>query len=494
MIRFLIIYFFILLYASCSPSLHQPQQKYPPSQLVSDYDLMVKVLKKTHPSLYWYTPKDSMEFYINSYRSRIKDSMKEQEFMWHVIAPMINKIRCGHTSVNVSKSYEKRLKNIKSLPSFPLYLKVWNDTMMVTANLNAQDTLFKRGTIIQSINGISKTQIIQEILDRLPEDGYAHNVNYIRMSSRFPAYHRAVFGLSKSYHIEYMDSSGQLRQTTIPVFDPLAKDSNQKNIIQKVKKKTVVTKNKISQKRSLSVDSTGLFALMNLNTFSTARLHSFMRQSFRQLRKKQIPNLIIDIRNNGGGHISNSTLLTRYLSDHPFKIADSCFALVNHLKPHTSLFRMGWGYGLQYKILSRQSKDNKYHIRHYERKWYYPKRRNHYKGQVYVIISGPTFSASTLFAHALKGQQNVKIIGEEAGGGWYGNNGVLLPTFKLPYTGLRIRMPLYRLVQYRHPTIKGTGLQPDIYVVPDYESIKKGLDKKMKVVLDMISQPTKANH
>jgi hypothetical protein len=80
--------------------------------------------------------------------------------------------------------------------------------MAVVANLDTTDRIFKRGTIIKSINKIPANKIINKMLLYLPEEGYAHNVNYIRISNNFPALHRNIFGLSKTYNVVYLDSIG----------------------------------------------------------------------------------------------------------------------------------------------------------------------------------------------------------------------------------------------------------------------------------------------
>jgi C-terminal processing protease CtpA/Prc len=105
---------------------------------------------------------------------------------------------------------------------------------------------------------------------------------------------------------------------------------------------------------------------------------------------------------------------------------------------------------------------------------------------VYVLTSGPTFSASTLFCNAVKGQQNVKLIGEETGGGWHGNSGILIPDITLPITKLRVRLPLFKIVQFNHVPKNGRGVMPDIYIPPTLEGVRKNEDRKMQTVKEMI--------
>ena len=86
----------------------------------------------------------------------------------------------------------------------------------------------------------------------------------------------------------------------------------------------------------------------------------------------------------------------------------------------------------------------------------------------------------------LKGQSNVTLVGEDTGGGWYGNSGIMIPDITLPNTRLRVRLPTFRLVQYHHISQKGTGVIPDVYSAPTVESTKKDIDRKMETVKRLI--------
>jgi C-terminal processing protease CtpA/Prc len=328
------------------------------------------------------------------------------------------------------------------------------------------------------------------MLDHLSEDGYAHNVNFIRISSNFPAMHNYVFGLSKEYNILYADTSGNILSVVIPIYVPgkdTTKLTKKPDSVVNTKKIEAPKIKKITSYRSLQIDSTAQFATMRLNTFSKGRLRSFFRKSFRTIRKNHIPNLIVDIRTNGGGNVSTSTLFTKYFSDTKFKVADSVFSKINNVKPYSKYFKGKWLNNLGFAFVAKKKTDGQFHLSRYERKYFKPKVKNHFNGHAYVLINGPTFSASCLFVNAIKGQRNVSIVGEESGGGWYGNNGIFIPEVKLPNTHIRVNMPLFRVVQYRHSNQnKGKGIWPDIYIPTSYEALKKGYDMKMKVVKEMI--------
>ncbi|MBW7892695.1 MAG: hypothetical protein H3C48_17050, partial [Chitinophagaceae bacterium] len=302
-----------------------PARKFSAEAIRKDYNVLRSLLEKYHPALYWYTPKDSMDYYFDRYYHAIDDSMTRQQFGFRILAPLTTRIRCGHTSFNYPKSYN-RLQQKRLSSSFPLYLKIWPDTMVVIKNLNSRDSVLTRGTIINRVNYRDVNQLTDTLFQFMPADGYAENINYIRLSAALPYYYQNILGLSDRYEIEYTDSSGELLTTEVPVFNPET-DSTAKAVLQKMKDErhaTLARKRKRDELRTFVIDSSGLYALMTINGFGEkGHLPSFYRKRFRQLRKLKIPNLVIDIRTNGGGKVNNYTALKRYIIDSSFKVIDT---------------------------------------------------------------------------------------------------------------------------------------------------------------------------
>ncbi|MEJ7625505.1 MAG: S41 family peptidase [Ferruginibacter sp.] len=472
----------IISFFSCSTSRnYSPVKKYPAAELKKDYTLLRNILESKHPSLYWYTSKDSMDRYFLRYYNAIGDSMTEQQFTWRILSPLIDKIHCGHTSVSMSKNYGKWARG-KRIPGFPLFVKLWKDTMAVTGSLTRKDSIFKRGTLITAINDVAVDSLTRILFNYLPEDGHANNLNYIRVSANLPFYHRNIFGLSKNYKVNYIDSTGKAKTAIIPLYTPPV-DSTKKDSTRRAAR--ISTQKKLNSYRSLVIDSSKKMAVLTLNTFTKGRLRKFFRQSFKRLEDQQVNNLVLDLRSNGGGRVGLSTLLTKYISRKPFKVADSLYAKTRSLAPYTRHIKGKFLNNLELIFISSKRKDGMYHIRHLENKVYKPKNRR-YNGNVYVLTNGPTFSAATLFSNAVKGQPGITLLGEETGGGWHGNNGIMIPDITLPHTKTRIRLPLFRLVQYNHVPKTGTGIIPDIYVGTSYDALLKGYDKKMQVVRGII--------
>ena len=483
----------LIIFSGCSVNRNYlADQKYAPVKLQSDYTLLRNILEAKHPSLYWYTPKDSMDYYFEQGYKSITDSMTELQFGWNILAPLLNKIHCGHTSFAMSKGWNKFIRN-KKIPSLPLFIKTWNDTIIVTGNLNLKDSVLKRGTMITAINGIENKQMIHQMFNYLPQDGYENNINNLRLSTGFPFYHRNIYGLYKRYSVNYIDSLGKEKKTFISWYNPggdslkKGKDSLIKIPKEHIKRKRFSRRERLENQRNLKVDEKESIATISLYTFSKAHLKSFFRRSFRTLDEQHISNLVLDIRGNGGGDIGNYVYLTRYIRNTSFKVADTSFAKAQSLAPYTKYIRSGFFTNLGMKLFTHK-KNDQYHFGFWERHLFKPKQNNHFDGNVFVLTNGFTFSASSLFCGAVKGQENVHIIGENTGGGWYGNSGIFIPEIILPNTKLKVRLPLFRIVQYDHVAMKGSGVLPDIRVEPTVSSIINNTDLKILKVYELIRE------
>jgi C-terminal processing protease CtpA/Prc len=482
---------FAALFSSCASSRQANytfNKKYGASELREEFSLLKKILEANHPSLYWYTTKDSLDKYFIDAINSIQDSLTESDYRKKV-ASVIEKIKCGHTFVRYSKAYTKEAFKYR-YPQFPLYLKVWDDSLVVLGSVIHNDSVFKRGTIVTSINGSKPKQILDAMFDVISTDGYNKTYKEQVVTNNFPAWYRNVYGADSIYHITYIDSNEHEAATVVSNFKPKRDTSTKKNPIVKISPEP--TRKQLRQmsllsKRSMGIDTGLNTAFIRLTTFSSGHLRNFFKKSFKTIEEQHIKNVVIDLRENGGGNVVLSNKLAKYLADRPFKIADT-LAAISRTFPYRQYIRPWYWYWFPMNFVAHKKKDGRIHFTYYEKHYFTPKKHLHFDGDVYILQGGLTFSASTMFTSILKGQKNVTVVGEESGGGYYGNTAMYLLDIILPVTKIRVELPMYRLVMDVKRDKDGRGIMPDILIKPSTEAIKQGIDLKIKAVRELIQQ------
>lgn len=479
--------------ASCGvgKNVFSSDKKYSPQQLEKDYTLYQNVLEEHHPGLYWYTSRDSMDYYFSWGKKQLKDSLTEPEFR-KVLNYVTAKIGCGHTTVRSSKKWSKYSDTARLGKMFPLSMKIWNDTMVVTQNLNRRDSILKRGTVITKINGKTSGEIADTLFKYISTDGYNRTHRYQTLSNRgyFGSLYTSVFGLSPKYTLEYLDAAQKPRQVTVPIYNPV-NDTINRNAIRPISSvpqpsRKERRRQELSNIRLLKVDSVNHTAMMDLASFGRGYgLKQFFRNSFRTLKQNDIGHLIIDVRSNGGGSITNSTNITRYLADKPFKICDSLYS-IRKKSPYQHYIQNHFWNKLFMTFFTKKRSDGNYHFGYFEKHFFNPKKNHHFNGKVYILTGGNSFSATTLFVSSVIKQDNVTVIGEETGGGAYGNSAWLIPDVTLPETGIRFRLPLFRLVVDKTVPKNGRGVQPEVEAKPTVEAIRRNADFKLDKALELI--------
>jgi C-terminal processing protease CtpA/Prc len=489
-----IVYIFLLASCGISKSSFSPDKKYSLQQVQKDYTVYEALLEEHHAGLYWYTSQDSMDHYFNWGKQHLKDSMTEPEFR-KVLTFVTAKINCGHTTVRPSKQWSKYSDTVRLGKLFPLSMKVWDEAMVVTANLNRRDSILKRGTIITAINSKPVSYLVDTMFKYISTDGYNKTHKYQSLSNRgyFGSLYTSLFGLSEKYTIDYKDNSGQAKTVTVPVYNPAADTADRRGTRPFVKappkpSKKEQRRQRLDASRLLKIDSVNHTAMMDLATFGKGYgLKKFFRNSFQALHDNKIGHLIIDVRSNGGGSVANSTMLSRYMASAPFKIADTLYATRKGGKYSGYIQNNFWN-KLFIALLTRKRKDGYYHFGYFERHYFKPKKNNHFDGKVYIVTGGNSFSATTLFASALIKQDNVTTVGEETGGGAYGNTAWLIPDATLPETGIRFRLPLFRLVMDKNIPKNGRGVQPEVSSLPSVDAIRRNADFKIETVMALIKE------
>ena len=488
----------VLLLAGCAGSRvaqYTPERTYTPELLHKDFHVLTDIMEADHPSLYWYTSPDSIHYYFAHADSSIQAPMTESAFR-NLVASTLAHIRCGHTGVRPSEMYEDYMTRHPA-PQFPFQVKILGvreqPSLALVFSPYVRDTTFRAGDVITAINGIPSATLIDSLRGFFSVDGYCYNFAYQRISGDFPLWYQSVFGRDSVYTVGVERPGIGGFTSPVRAYD-LQKDTSLAEALKIWEMGApfrMSKKDELEQLRSLRIDSSGKVAVLTIRTFDDGLRKDFIRQSFEILRREKIPNLVVDLRTNSGGQLSNAVLLAQYLKPSNFVFVDSVYATTRHISykrymDRTFLPQLGMTF------LTRKRADGYYHFTSLEGKRYHPLKRDHYNGHVYILTGGFTFSAASIFTANMKGTPDVTIVGEETGGGYYGNDGIYIPDITLPTTRLRVSIPLFRMIiNHRFPK-DGRGVLPDIEVVPTTADIRGAIDPKMRKVLELIGMPVTA--
>jgi C-terminal processing protease CtpA/Prc len=242
-----------------------------------------------------------------------------------------------------------------------------------------------------------------------------------------------------------------------------------------------------AESASLRFEDDGAIAILKISRFggtagTKARkpLGKFIDQAFGDIDAKKSAALILDLRNNGGGEDALGKLLLSHLVDEPFRYYDDLVvnAMEFSFKKHIS--NAG---GMPTRLFEKRP-DGKYRMIKHPNWGEQKPSQPVFPGKVYALINGGSFSTTCEFLSHLHARKRAVFIGEESGGGYYGNTsggGIRLAT---PNTKLVVGIPLmtyYLAVPGNHEA--NHGVVPDYPVHYSIDEVLVGKDKEIELAL-----------
>ena len=447
-------------------------KKYPPEALRADAAVLRDVVMAMHPVVGIYRNRAYYDSLFNAYILNIKDSLTEKQFRIN-LKQLIDYLHCGHTEIGLSKASLKAIIRTKQNYSPLVFLPVQNKVYVLASTQKKYDTLLKKGTEVLKINGIACDSMLPKIRRIISGDGYNISGKQHYAALGFNVYYPALFGRPDTFVVEAKLNNGQLKRISYPAFQ-----TKQFPPLPLGGRDTLFVKYKKAGMRYKYLDDKKSSMFLKIERFSHIKYKKAYRKIFRKLEKNQSKNLVIDLRNNGGGSLSNAYLLLRYLMD-----SAQSQTLKTRIKNYP--YKEYTGGNIWFKFTRMAFGLMGTHKHSGDTDLYTvplpPKQKHHFKGKVYLLINGGSFSASALVSAYLKYKQRAVFIGEETGGAMEGCNAGVTPYYVLPNTKVRLRMPAFRIVHDVSPLITGHGIMPDypleytikdIFAKKDLELIK----------------------
>lgn len=468
-----VIWIMILFLMICSFNEHSAgKQKFDPARVYSipelqeDFRAMRKEMEKKQPNLYLYNSKERMDFVFDSLYKGIDRSMTFYEFYFY-ITPLGSIIKDGHNIILPGEVVGKY--SDKHQGYFPLHITAVGDHLYSDMNCS-RDSSIADGVEILSINGKSAIEVKHEFLTRMVRDGYNETFPLWILNTYFRGFYGFLYGFPDNYSMVLTNTDGTTDSVNIAALpmDTIVK-------IRKEKYSARVASQKSKEGLSLRFVPKSSVAVMTIQSFDPKTLRKGTHQNFRreihkyfrQLDSAKTENLIIDVRNNGGGNPTFSRVLLQYLMGQPFRFASKTLQ-TRRINPGQRFSRIvncrapGFGKG-QFKPV-----------------------KHPYRGSVFVLINGGSFSATGEFASAMKRNNRGVFIGEETGGNHViGGGQVFNNKLTLPNTGIECIVGTEATILGDIAENDGHGTMPDYFVENSLNDIIANRDAVMEFALDL---------
>lgn len=472
----------VFIFSSCISSKKYNQkltQKHSPAQQKTDLAIIKTSLEEAHPGVFWYISKEKFNQEFDSLSNQLTDSLTSLEF-YRKAAPLVSSIKCGHTrlvypGLKYTKAQKDSLKNRGQLPLGLLDYFVSNDSLFIKKVNDADEKTLKAGMQILKINDESVDQIIKKEEKFFSSDGYNTTFYPQVLNKSFANYYYAAFPKADSVIFLIKDKDAAFSYTLKRHSEKKAKHQLSKEEQLKRKKlahekRVFVRKNRyrgvdesqqalLDFKVDTNVKSTAILTVKSF-AFPHNNFHRFFKESFKKIKEENIQHLILDLRNDGGGNLMSCNLLFRYLYNKPYQYTGRASMSIRYFSTvkYADHFLINSLRGI-FPLIFVKKDSLGYYSKLPTDKLKNPKKYN-YQGDLYVLINGYSFSATTLLAANLQEANRGIFIGEETGGGYNQCTAGSIPYINLPNTALKLRLPLKVIRPLHQRALYGRGVFP----------------------------------
>ncbi|MFT5860667.1 MAG: hypothetical protein ACI865_002781 [Flavobacteriaceae bacterium] len=441
------------------------QQTYTEQQVLDDIAFLESRLIRYHPNLYLYSKQDE----FNALSRGLKDVVQSETTAleaYRQISSYSQIIRDGHTSITPSKEVISGFHTDTAL--FPLRT-YWDGEFMHSIMDFGNEASIPDGSEILSINGIKVDKILQNMFNSLQHDG--DNMTYPTwiLNNFFTAYYYFYYGANDSFGVEYLPPHGEKKFILLPAICKVDRAKNRAHRYPKYSEQF-----KDEKKTGITLKETeNASAILTIKSFDNSILRKDYRQSFRrsirktisQLKKNETQTLIVDLRGNQGGHLTNGHFLLKRLMSHRYIMVE-CYTKVNKKCSHVANERNKPTHG---PILGIKK----------------PNKRR-FDGELYFLVDGGSFSCSGIVTHVIKAYDRGTIVGEETGGSAYSLVGSPNKRITLPNTGINVTIPRLQFILQDLTDTEKSGTHPDVVISPSFGDIMKDKDVVLDQVLEII--------
>ncbi|MFT6150836.1 MAG: C-terminal processing protease CtpA/Prc [Flavobacteriales bacterium] len=490
--------------------------KHSVAELHKDVDFTFKKIKKLQPSLYWFITEEKLELKINSVKKSITKPLTSKEFFF-VLSPLVSEIRQGHNSVGypMDKYEKEELKEYKKTTNKFGLLSFENIEGKVIINKVYDSIQTLKNSELLKIDNLEVSDLLDKYNGLRSSDGF--NTTFIerRKGIMLQSYYRIENPTLDSVTLRLSLNDSIFDTTFYRVKKPVEKKDSLKELeienlsdtakarIKKEKKKKRVFEtmrgfSKLTKQytRSYKFLEDSTVGYIKIRGFMNGPYQSLYDEFFAEIDTAGCSSIVIDLRDNLGGRLAEIHYLMKYLARGEFitmsdmesktRIPRTKSIWSSNNKPLMVLLKtiitpFLYTYEL---VTSKKINGIVYHKMNASK----PTEpfKNSFKGKIYVLINGNSFSASSIISTNLQGSERATIVGEETGGTFNGTVAGVFKPITLPNSKLHVQFGLGMIRAPYTESPDGFGVIPDFIILPTLEHRKKGIDTELEFVLKQI--------
>ncbi|MBK8809985.1 MAG: PDZ domain-containing protein [Acidobacteria bacterium] len=472
-----------------------------PKQLSDDFAILKRTLTSIHPGIYRYQTPESLELEFAAFESKLGAPMPESEFLV-LVSQFVGKLRCGHTYVNFYNQDAKlKARLFGGRTYLPFYFRIVDGRFIITANASSKNIAV--GSEILKINGVAVKEIIAKLLTVTKGDGKStlgHRIDSIGLSRNeaesyalFDWYFPLFFPIKDEiYDIEAKSFASKQNAN----FSILAMTKEERTA-EMAKRYGPTPTYDDGWKFEIRDGATAYLKIDNSITWrlKTIKFKEFLAAAFAELRAKKIPNLIIDVRGNGGGSMDIGFELARYLAPRVLGPYAESRRLVRNVAARPELAKYLDTYSDELKfaiqngipaLMYRKFDENYSEIVGRESYPAVEPYADRFDGKAFIIADASNASATFQFLDYVKRNRLATIVGQPTGGNRQGINGGNYFFLRLPNSKVEVDIPVY--FQAPLTTQPDESVIPDIIVQRSADDIGNRLDREFSAILAIVSK------
>ena len=361
-------------------------------QMLKDIQFLANKIEELHPDPYYYTTRENYTASLDHVISGLPDTMSITDF-YLSIWPLASSIKCSHTGLRLPPDLERKYHAKGKYLPIQLY---FTGTGVYFTGPNENNSAMEPGAEIQTINGMPIDELRNQIKPMLATEGKNMNAVLYQLNRKFYEYLAFIFQ-PDTFRITARNNN---QTETIPLVLPAK------------------TYEEATAMWNVSIDGQSEYSFHWLREINAGLLHiptfapkdmdnyfSFLDSTFTVIKEGQIGNLVIDLRDNAGGHPIFAAQLLSYLVSEDFTYFND-ENIMQELLP-------------LYQKMSPS-----------------PKR---FSGQIYVITNGGCLSTTGHFISLLKYHTTAVFVGDTPGSHFYCND--FSQQESLPESGILVNIP-----------------------------------------------------